>query len=207
MGKGRKQMISIKPIELKGNWTKGYSLDIHTISSTYLGDDEFGHPCFDTKRSELGELVIRLKYRDDKSVLNDILDSITDFLKNKWKIINTLDYIVPVPPSNLTRKYQPVIEIAEKLSNTIKLPVCIDSLVKVKKTPELKDIVDFEKRKEILEDAFNIQNDCIKGKNILLFDDLYRSGATLQIITGVLYNKGKVKNVYVLTLTKTRSKR
>ncbi len=200
-------MISYNPIEIKGNWTKGYALDIHTTSSEYLGDDEFGHPRFKTKYSELGESVLRLKYREDKSVLKDILDAITDFLKNKWKIMDTLDYIVPAPPSKLNREYQPVIEIVEKLSDIIDVPMCIDSLVKIKATQELKEIVDYEERKRILKDAFDIQNDCIKDKNILLFDDLYRSGATLKIITEVLYNKGKVNSVYILTLTKTRSKR
>jgi len=115
--------------------------------------------------------------------------------------------IMPVPPSNLNRKFQPVIEIAENTSSILDIPMCIDSLVKNKVTHELKEIVDFEERKEILKDAFNIQNDCIESKNILLFDDLYRSGATLRVITEILYNKGKVNNVYVLTLTKTRSKR
>jgi len=27
-------------------------LDSHTLGSTYLGDDEYGHPMFDTKRSD-----------------------------------------------------------------------------------------------------------------------------------------------------------
>jgi len=36
----------------------------------------------------------------------------------------------------------------------------------------------FDKRKEILDGAFGIQNGCLTGKNVLLFDDLYRSGVT-----------------------------
>lgn len=200
-------MVAIKPIELKGNWAKGYALDIHTISSEYLGDDDYGHPHFDTKRSELGELVIQLKYRDDKSVIGDIVNTASAFLKDKWRIVAELDYIIPVPPSNLNRTFQPVIEIVDKLSDALNIPICVDTLAKVKKTPELKEIVEYTKRGEILEGAFSIQNDCLKGKNILLFDDLYRSGATLRVITEILYNKGKVNNVYVLTLTKTRTKR
>jgi len=30
-------------IELQGNWAKGMAFDVHTLSSTYLGADEFGH--------------------------------------------------------------------------------------------------------------------------------------------------------------------
>jgi predicted amidophosphoribosyltransferase len=200
-------MIKINPIELEGNWAKGYALDIHTVSSEYLGDDDYGHPHFDTKRSELGELVIQLKYRDNKSVLGDIVNTASAFLKDTWKIEAGLDYIVPVPPSNLNRTFQPVLEIVDILSDALNIPICNDTLAKVKKTPELKEVVEYAKREEILKDAFSIQNDRLKGKNILLFDDLYRSGATLRVITEILYNKSKVKNVYVLTLTKTRTKR
>jgi predicted amidophosphoribosyltransferase len=42
------------------------------------------------------------------------------------------------------------------------------------------------------------------GKNLLLFDDLYRSGATVSAITELLKSQGKAKAVYLLTLTETR---
>ena len=45
-----------------------------------------------------------------------------------------------------------------------------------------------------------------EGKGILLFDDLYRSGATVSAITALLKNEGKAKAVRLLTLTQTRSK-
>lgn len=62
-------MINISPIKLPGNWFEGFALDLHTISSEFLGYDEYGHEVFDTKRSEMGELLYRLKYGSDKSVL------------------------------------------------------------------------------------------------------------------------------------------
>jgi len=37
-------------IKIKGNWKKGFALDLHTISSEYLGKNEFGHDHYDTKR-------------------------------------------------------------------------------------------------------------------------------------------------------------
>lgn len=199
-------MATIGPTELKGNWVKGFALDVHTTSSDFLGDDQYGHPHFDTKRSPLGELLYRLKFKSDKSVLDEITTTVVDFLTNTWKVASGLQFLVPVPPSNLDRAFQPVTEIATKLSAELGLPLTLDSLVKTSETPELKDIDDLDKRKSVLEGVFQIKNACVKGKNILLFDDLYRSGATLNTATKVLYNAG-VKNVYVLTLTRTRSKR
>ena len=50
-------------------------------------------------------------------------------------------------------------------------------------------------------------NNSLYGKNILLFDDLYRSGETLKAVCNIVANQGGANNVYVLTITKTRSKR
>ena len=56
-------------------------LDVHTISSTMIGYNEFGHPEFDTVRSPLGELVYGLKYRGDKGAIPSIVGAITGFMK------------------------------------------------------------------------------------------------------------------------------
>ena len=39
-----------------------------------------------------------------------------------------------------------------------------------------------------------------------MFDDIYESGETLKEISRVLHKEGGVQNVYVLTVTKTRTK-
>jgi competence protein ComFC len=198
-------MITINPIELSGNWTQGYALDIHTIDSTFIGYDEYGHEVFDTRRSEIGELLYRLKYKSDKTAIDEILDTVAVFLENRWKIINAIDTLIPVPPSK-NRAFQPVIEITKTLSLRLKIPFQDDVLVKTRETPELKDVYAYEKRMELLKNAFDVGSNLLNGKSILLLDDLFRSGATLNAITDILYNRGNVSNVYVLTLTKTRSK-
>lgn len=71
---------------------------------------------------------------------------------------------------------------------------------------ELKSIEDDEKRREILRNNFEVDLR-YANKKILLFDDLYRSGDTLNEITETLYSQGRVNNVYVATLTKTRVKK
>jgi hypothetical protein len=52
-------VIETHPKEIEGSWDRGYVLDAHTISSTMIGYNEFGHSEFDTVRSPLGELVYR----------------------------------------------------------------------------------------------------------------------------------------------------
>ena len=198
-------MINISPIKLSGNWFEGFALDLHTLSSEFSGYDEFGHEVFDTKRSAIGALLYRLKYKSDKSSLKEILDVTVNFLSNEWKISNILDCILPVPPS-ISRTFQPVIEIARGISYKLQAPLNEGFLIKVKETPELKNVSDYQKRLELLTDTFATKNLSLEGKNVLLLDDLYRSGATFNAITRVLYEKGMVNKVYVLALTKTRSK-
>ena len=179
-------------------------MDFHALSSEYIGDDEYGHPQFDTKRSEIGELLYRLKYREDKSVLGDIITTASQFIKStNWP----LDLIVSVPPSRKDREFQPVPPLAMGIGRFLGIKAYVDSIVKVEDTPELKGIFDFEERMRILRDAFEIHDPVLAGRSVLLFDDLYRSGATLNAVSRLLKQEGKARNVYVLTLTMTRSMR
>jgi predicted amidophosphoribosyltransferase len=84
------------------------------------------------------------------------------------------------------------------------LPILSSCLKKTKDTSELKDVFDLGKRSELLQDAFAVDAAKAKGKRILLFDDLYRSGATATAITRVLKEQGGAAAVYLLTLTRTR---
>ena len=199
-------MVSISPQKIVGVWDMGFVLDLHTKSSTLLGYDEFGHEVFDTKRSELGELLYKLKYKGDKSVLNDILDCVMEFLQMKWKIINSLNLIVPMPPSNTSRPTQPVIDLARGISSKTGIKLAEDALVKIKETPQLKDIHAYQQRIDILGGVFKTKKSVTQGKTLLLLDDLYRSGATLNVASEVLRQQGDAKAIYVLALTKTRSK-
>jgi len=72
----------------------------------------------------------------------------------------------------------------------------------------VKNITEAAKRESLLRDSLILSQDTnITDKNILLVDDIYRSGATLRAVTYVLYSKANVKNVYVIPITKTRSNR
>ena len=196
-----------KPFELKGNWKAGYALDLHTLSSTPAEKDEEGNVLkWNTKYTELGEELNKLKYWKERTRVGKISEEASTFLndyKEKWK----LDLIIPIPPSDQNRLFQPVYDLAEAIGEKCNLAVDYSILKKIKSTTELKSIDDAIQRREILKGAFDIDKNALSGKNVLLFDDLYRSGETLRAVTEVLLNKGDARNVYILTITKTRSKR
>jgi len=190
-------------IKIDGNWKAGYAIDLHTISSVYLGDNLDGQPQFDNDRSEMGELVNRLKYHSDETAIPKIIELINKNLKN----IKVVDFIVPVPPSNLNRTFQPVYKIVEELSKSSSVPFLKDVIYKTN-IEELKSITNPAKREALLRDSLKLNSQIdIENKIILLIDDVYRSGATVRAVTDLLYNRAKVKSVYVLTMTKTRSNR
>jgi len=193
-------MAEFQPRRIMGAWRSGYALDLHTLSSEYVGDDEFGRPRFETRRSELGELLYRLKYGKDQSVVAEIADAAARFLTQRKPPV---DVLVPIPASN-PRPVQPVRLLAAAISERIGIPLA-ECVTRKKDVPQLKDVLDLDARTELLEGAHLIDAAATSGKRILLFDDLYRSGATMNAITRELYDSGKAAEVFALTITRTRS--
>jgi len=196
-------MVTINPLGIPGRWREGFALDHHTVGSTYLGDDEFGHPMFDTQRTELGELLYRLKYRSDTTVVDEIIVAAATFITS-WN--PGIDMIVPVPPSRSQRPVQPVWILAESLSRQLDILVASDAVARIKEIPELKNVYDYDQRLAILQGVHTIKTDIVRGQRVLLFDDLYRSGATMNAITAALYDHGLAGEVFALAITRTRSK-
>jgi predicted amidophosphoribosyltransferase len=195
--------VKMNPTKLPGVWTDGYALESqHTLSSQFLGYDSFGNPQFDTRRSELGELVFRLKNRNDKDTLESIADTAVQFIEG-WN--PSFDLIVPMPPSRKRLEYQPVVEIANAIGERLSKVVNSTALTKVKETDELKNVFDYQQRINLLEGAFNVDFEAVRGKRILLVDDLFRSGATATVATQHLLRNGAAA-VYVLAVTKTRTR-
>ena len=109
-------------------------------------------------------------------------------------------------PASTQRAIQPVQILAVGLGSILKLPV-VSCVTTTRSTSQLKDITDPEKRKDALNGLHTVEAHHTRGKNVLLFDDLFRSGSTMNAITDVLLRHGGANNVYALTITRTRSNR
>ena len=198
------QNSDINPREIHGNWRAGWTLDVHTLSSRPLPGGTY-----DTKRTEFGELVFQLKYRHNRTKIQPIAEVAAKFVQEKfavdgYSILPYLKAILPIPPSDTSRTFQPVTEIAQEIGNLLSVPVRTDYLTKIKQTMLLKNLPDVESKREQLRGAFVVQSQDLKDQCVLLIDDLYDSGTTLTEVTRVLYEQGAVRHVLVLALTRTR---
>ncbi len=186
--------------KILGKWREGFSLDLHTLSSTFIGYDEFGHPRFDTQRSEIGELLYKLKSKADQTSASEIVEAVETLMK-AWN--PTVDILVPIPPST-HRAVQPVLVLAEAISQRLGIPLA-DCVTRTRNVPQLKNIFDLDERAKLLEGLHTVDKSVTQDKSVLLFDDLYRSGATMNAITTELYEAGEATDVFALAITRTRS--
>ena len=192
--------VQTNPMKIPGSWKDGYVLDYHTKSSDFVGYDEYGHPRFSTVRTPVGDLLYRVKYKGQKAALADLVSVAAEFIRGWGPPVKA---IVPVPPSR-PRSSQPVMHIAQGIGTLLGIPVH-DVVRKAPTAKELKDVFDYHERLKLLANAHSVTSTDLRGKAVLLVDDLYRSGATLNAVTASLTSQGKVREVYAFCPTRTRS--
>ena len=192
--------VQIKKIE--GSWDLGYVLHKHTLSSTYLGDDEYGHPRFDTKRSEPGEALYQLKYRSDWNQVGPLAEQIKDTL---LPLFGKIGLIIPMPASTVRSK-QPVNELANALGKLTNTPVFDEMIVKAPApagSPALKDLHTREEKDAALAGRITV-NESISNEgcwNALLLDDLFDTGATMDAVCRALRTYRKINHIYAAAIT------
>lgn len=194
-------MVATQPMKIPGRWRDGFVLDYHTVSSTYLGDDEYGHAQFETRRSELGDLLYRLKYRGDTTVVEPIVEAASSFIA-EWS--PEIDVVVPVSPSR-EREVQPVFLLAEGIANGTGVAYAPECVSRLRDLPELKNVYSYQQRTRLLAGSHAVDKRRTEGKRVLLFDDLYRSGATMNAVAIALYDDGAARDVFTFAITRTRS--
>ncbi|HEX7809237.1 MAG TPA: phosphoribosyltransferase family protein [Thermoanaerobaculia bacterium] len=192
-------MTKTNPRKIDGSWADGRVLDLHSTGSEFLGYDEYGHEQFDTRRTEVGDLLYRLKYRNDASALEEIGAVAEKFIRS-WRI--KFDVIVPAPPTR-TRRVQPLHQIADELARRFNVPVVKAVSKNATGAAELKNLREFHEREAVLKGALTVNGRAIAGKRVLLVDDLIRSGATLGAVAAALGNAGAAI-IFAFALTKTR---
>jgi ComF family protein len=98
------------------------------------------------------------------------------------------------------RGYNQAEILADEFCKIVGLPILKEALVKTKETARQATISTAKQRRENLNGSFKVVNkSAVKGKNILLIDDVMTTGATVEILCELLKKAG-AQSVTVLTV-------
>lgn len=104
-----------------------------------------------------------------------------------------IDAVIPVPLNRRKereRGYNQSDYIAQGVASVLRIPV-LNSVVRRVKYTVTQTRLNAEQRKENMSDAFEIaQEELVKGKRILLVDDVITTGSTIQEVAKVLRHAG-----------------
>lgn len=122
--------------------------------------------------------------------------------KNLGDIIASFkaEAIIPIPlhaDKLKKRGFNQSLLIADELSKLIKIPVRDDILLRVEKTKDQKTMTHYERQNNLV-GAFHMPQNDVKLDTVLLLDDVYTTGATMEEATRTLM-RGGVNKVYFVT--------
>ncbi len=174
---------------LKGDFTKGYSLSCYTIPSE--GRKRY---------TPIGRVVHNFKYKSKITSLVTLTDRVIALLKRD-KDFHNVDILTCVPPWS---RFPSIAQsLCEWISQALSVPFYGDLLYRAKETLAQKSMETLGDKKKNVERVFALsETHKVEGCTILLLDDIYDSGYTINACTDVLKSHG-AKSVYVMTCTKT----
>ncbi|HHX09656.1 MAG TPA: ComF family protein [Chloroflexi bacterium] len=147
--------------------------------------------------------IHRLKYQNDISIgfyLAELLR--TELMRTNWQI----DVIVPVPIGEEKRKSRGYNQ-AERLAKPLASLTQIDyQPLALRRIREVGSQVGLDKlaRQANVKDAFVAQASLVKDKTVLVVDDVFTSGATMEACSSELLYAG-AKEIYCLSLAKVNN--
>ena len=150
------------------------------------------------------KMISEFKYEPFVRDLSKILSYlIIIHLLNSNRIIFLNDFsLIPVPlyrKKLRQRGFNQSEEIAKELSSVFKIPLLKNALIKTKNTDSQVDLKK-EEREENLKDAF-ICSDEVRNKKILLVDDVFTTGSTMEECAKILKKAG-AKEVWGVAVAK-----
>ena len=146
-------------------------------------------------------MILRFKYGDATYNAGFFAKLMTNAVRD-W--LNSADVIIPVPVHPLRllkRKYNQAGLLAAKIASYTRKKCDNYNLVRVRNTQSQGNF-DGKRRHDNVKNAFGIKKPFnIDGKNVILVDDVYTTGATAEECARTLFDAG-AETVKVLTLAK-----
>ena len=148
--------------------------------------------------TNIGATIHRCKYENGGDFPSHLLKQTLRAFRHKYKN-DKFDLVIYVPP---TESGELVKNFAEKVAKTLKINIS-HKLQKINKTNPQKVFQNAILKRDNVKDVFNYTDKSeINGKNIILVDDIYDSGATIKEIGKYLTKLGAIK-IAPLVIAKT----
>jgi predicted amidophosphoribosyltransferase len=184
-------LSEIKPMVLGGAFDEGFALGKYSRWETSS-----------RKRTKLGNLIHQFKYEQNRHSGELLSGLVSEFIDANMDL-KSAELILTVPPSFKSRPFGPVSFMAEKVRQRTGIPWESDAFVRTRLTRPQKEMVGKESKQLNVINTFKIAKPIdLKGKRILLLDDVIASGATLDELSSMLKLAGADK-IYVLVLAKS----
>lgn len=150
----------------------------------------------------LRDIIIGYKFNNGLGRTRFLADLAYTTYKNSAGQIPDVMIPVPLHPKRLQwRGYNQSTEICRTLTRELNVPIILNGLTRVRHTKPQTSLGMVE-RQENIKDAFEADPCRVKGKAVLLVDDVYTTGATLRESAKTLKQAGAAK-VIVLVLART----
>lgn len=110
--------------------------------------------------------------------------------------------LIPVPlhkSKKIKRGFNQAEVLTDKLARKLEIPVDAKLLIRTKETEAQKEL-DRIQRKKNLENAFKVSESIVKYKSIILMDDIYTTGATINSCARLLKGAG-IQKIYFITIS------
>ena len=153
--------------------------------------------CYD---SFAKEMMAQIKYRNRRDMIAPLMSLLYERCKDRIDSIQA-ECIIPVPVHAerlKERGYNQAELMARELSSYTGLPVRKDILLRQKKTAALKKL-NPEERFHTLTEAFTAEPKAAHYQRVILMDDIYTTGSTVEICTRALQKAG-IPEVYFVTV-------
>ncbi len=151
----------------------------------------------------LRRLIKQFKY---EPLVKELASSLSSLIIAHFQLMdNKPDFsdfiLIPVPQTRKREKsrgFNPALELGKELSGFFRISLINGCLAKIKETPPQAELSN-EKRKENVKGSFSCRSpNLIKGRRIILIDDVYTTGSTMEECARVLKMAGAKEIVGVV---------
>ncbi|MGN0242612.1 MAG: ComF family protein [Lachnospiraceae bacterium] len=146
-------------------------------------------------------MMMRLKYQNRREYAHYLGQELARTYAREWMKLS-IDVIIPVPihaKKLAKRGYNQAELLAREIAKILHIPIASDALVRKSNTKPQKELTPIQ-RWNNLQSAFAVSPAKMQQwKAVLLVDDIYTTGATMEACTRILQEAG-VQKIYVVSV-------